>query len=88
MSARRFYDTAVLDRVQLEHLIVGAQGEVLKTPKNVLSQQPQFQRGRETNLKVTKRALNDREDLLARFRAFVDAKYEPYSDEDLLNKIA
>lgn len=88
MSARRYYETAVLDQVQLDHLVATAQGEILKTPKAVLKQDRRYRPSRETNRRVTVRAHDERRDLLRQFRAFVDARYERYSDDELDKRIA
>lgn len=82
MSAGRFYETAVLSFAQLEQAVVTSKGKVLKTPKDQLAKQPGLGRGRGTNLRVTKRAFKNEQDLLATFKAFVGARYKNADSEN------
>lgn len=75
MSAGRYYNTSVLSFVQDEQSVVTVGGKVLKTPKDVLRNQPGLERSRKTNLTVTRRAHMRDADLVAVFRAFVDTKW-------------
>lgn len=88
MSARRYYETTVLDQIQLDHLVSTAEGQILKTPKAALKQDPRFRRGRATNLHITQRALDNRRNLLRQFKAFVDARYAKYGEDELNRRIA
>ncbi|WP_426320730.1 hypothetical protein [Microbacterium sp. E-13] len=80
MSAGRFYETAVLSFAQLETATRGPKGKLVKTPKDRLKKQPGLGRSRNTNLRVTMRAFEDEQDLLAAFKAFVALKFD--WDED------
>lgn len=81
MSAGRFYETSVLSFAQLEQAVRASNGKLLKTPKDVLKQQPSLKRGRSTNLLVTLRALEYEEDLIAVFKLFVASQLK-MSDAD------
>jgi len=81
MSAKRFYETAVLTFAQLEQAIPLKDGTLLTTPKDSLREQHGLERGRQTNIRVTQRAFTTEQDLLAYFKAFVDGRYEPPADE-------
>lgn len=76
MSATRYYETAVLSFAQLEQAAVASNGKLLKTPKHQLKKQSGLVRGRATIVRVTTRAINNEEDLLAAFKRFVDSKHE------------
>lgn len=82
MSATRFYDKSVLDFAQMEQAVPGPKGKLIKTPKDELSKQQALARGRQTNIQVTLRALDENEDLLAIFKEFVASKYEPPVEGD------
>lgn len=88
MSAGRFYETSVLTYAQLEQAVVGSDGVLLKTRKDDLKEQPPLARGRSTNLRVTRRAHEHEENLLATFRKFVDSRYQPLSDDQIRRKTA
>lgn len=75
MSAGRFYETAVLSYAQLEQAVRTKKGKLLKTPKDKLKEQSGLGRGRGTNLRVTLRAFDHQDDLLAEFKAFVASQY-------------
>jgi hypothetical protein len=81
MSARRFYDTSVLTYAQLEQAVRSHEGELLLTPKDVLKQQSALARGRGTNMRVTRRASERDDNLVAIFKQFVDSRYEVLDDE-------
>lgn len=82
MSATRFYETAVLDFAQIERAVRNSNGKLLKTPKDVLAKQAGLGRGRSTNLRLTLRALEHDENLVAYFKAFVASKFDRPDDED------
>jgi hypothetical protein len=70
MSAGRYYETKVLSFAQLEQATV-VDGKTLKTPKDRLKEQPGLARGRATNTRITLRADESGQDILAQFRRFV-----------------
>ncbi|WP_308799546.1 hypothetical protein [Agromyces silvae] len=74
MSAGRFYETSVLSFAQLEQAVLSSRGKLLKTPKDELKKQAGLGRGRATNLRVTKRAFDSEQDLLAVFKSFVASR--------------
>ncbi|WP_327142823.1 hypothetical protein [Nocardia sp. NBC_01327] len=75
MSSGRYHDTAILGWVQDKQSVL-RNGKVLKTPKHELRRQPGLGRGRRTDISWTLRALEEDEyDLLGRFTAWVDSKY-------------
>lgn len=76
MSATRFYEKAVLDFAQLECAVTGNDGNLIKTPKDALGRQTGLGRGRETNLRLTLRALESDQNLIAYFKAFVSSKHD------------
>lgn len=76
MSAVRFYETSVLSYAQLETAARTKNGKLIKTPKDTLKKRDDLARGRNTNLRVTMRAIQNEEDLLAAFKQFVASKYE------------
>lgn len=71
MSAGRYYETSVLTFAQLERVVVGSDGKLIKIPKGQLEKQTGLCRGRSTNLAVTMRAFEKGDDLLAAFKTFV-----------------
>lgn len=77
MSARRFYGTTVLSYAQLEQAVIDSNGKLLKTPKSVLRTRADLREGRDTNLRVTKKAIENEEDLINAFEAFVASKERP-----------
>lgn len=81
MSAGRFYETSVLSFAQLEQAVLMSDGKLLKTPKDRLKKQPALGRGRKTNLRVTLRAFESEQDLLASFKAFVAMRFEAPGSE-------
>lgn len=81
MSAGRFYETAVLSFAQLETAVRGANGKLVKTPKDRLKKEPGLRRSRITNLRVTMRAFESEEDLLAAFKQFVASRVD-WEDEE------
>jgi hypothetical protein len=76
MSAGRFYETSVLSYAQLETAARTKSGKLIKTPKDTLKKRDGLGRGRNTNYRVTFRAIENEEDLLAAFKQFVASKYE------------
>jgi len=81
MSAGRFYDTTVLSFAQLEQAVRTEDGKLLKTRKEDLKRQESLERGRGTILRVTRRANNANEDLLALFKQSVAERFELPSDD-------
>ncbi|QYB01180.1 hypothetical protein I1A62_28415 [Rhodococcus sp. USK10] len=75
MSAGRYYETKVLGYAQLERAVRSSTGKLVKTPKDQLMNEPGLGRGRVTNLNVTRRAHENDEDLIAKFKQFVDMKW-------------
>ena len=71
MSAGRYYETSVLSFAQLEQAVRSFDGKLVKTPKDRLKKQSGLGRGRSTNQRVTLRALENEQDLLTAFKAFV-----------------
>lgn len=71
MSATRYYETSVLSFAQLEQAVRASDGRLIKTPKDRLKKQSGLGRGRGTNMRITMRAFDNAEDLLATFKAFV-----------------
>lgn len=86
MSAGRYYDTAMLDFIQMEEAVHDSRGKLLTTPKDRLKERPELPRGRGTILRVTHDALTKGDDLLDNFRQFVDARHQPLTDEIILSK--
>lgn len=82
MSARRYYETSVLSFAQLEQAVVTSTGQLIKTPKDRLKEQPGLHRGRSTNLEVTMRAFRDGHDLLAAFESFVRGQLDKKALEE------
>lgn len=82
MSARRYYEKSALDFAQLQQAVMGSDGKLLKTPKQELSKQARFSRGRGTNLRLTLEAFAKDENLIAYFKAFVASKFDLDDDED------
>jgi len=74
LSAGRFYETSVLSYAQLEQAVLSNDGRLLKTPKDRLKTQSALARGRGTNTRVTRRAIENEFDLIAHFKAFVAAQ--------------
>ncbi|WP_216917160.1 hypothetical protein [Nocardia noduli] len=75
MSATRYYETSVLDYIQMERSHISPDGKVLKTPKDRLMKEPGIGRGRRTNRATTHRAHENNQDLLMMFKQFVDMKW-------------
>ncbi|AHK35323.1 hypothetical protein OPAG_08125 [Rhodococcus opacus PD630] len=84
MSATRYYETKVLDYAQLERAVRLHTGKLVKTPKDQLMTEPGLGRGRVTNLNVTRRAHANNDDLIAKFKQFVDMKWTPPSGDNNL----
>lgn len=82
MSATRYYETAVLSFAQFEQAAIGSDGKLIKTPKDQLKTQPGLRRGRKTIFAVTRRAIENEEDLLQTFKAFVDGRYDADAEID------
>lgn len=74
MSARRFYGTTILSYAQLEQAVVDSNGKLLKTSKRNLKRRADLREGRATNLRVTIKAIEDEQDLLEAFKAFVASR--------------
>lgn len=82
MSARRFYGTTILSYAQLEQAVVDPNGKLLTTPKETLRKRGDLREGRATNLRLTLKAIENEEDLLEAFKAFVAAKDGPGQASD------
>jgi hypothetical protein len=84
MSSGRYYDTTMLSFVQDERAVPDARtGKPIKDSKDVLKGKKEFERGHETIVRVTQQALEKQEDLLDKFRAFVDGRYERLDDDEI-----
>lgn len=81
MSATRFYQKAVLDFAQIEGAVLGSDGKLVTTPKDVLEKQPGLGRGRSTNVRLTLQALDRDQNLIAYFKSFVASKFDRPGDE-------
>jgi hypothetical protein len=86
MSSVRYFDTIMLTFAQERRTVIDRTGKALKPPKRTLRQQKQFARGIDTIIRVTREAHNLNEDLVTRFRNFVDMKYEPLSDDEIARR--
>ncbi|WP_144721719.1 hypothetical protein [Agrococcus jejuensis] len=85
MSATRFYEKTILDFAQIERAVRASNGTLIKTPKELLGKQKGLGPGRSTNIRLTLQALTQDENLVAYFKAFVDAKFDrPDDDDDLV----
>jgi hypothetical protein len=88
MSSGRYYGTALLSYVQEQRAVRDRRtGKLIKEPKRTLKKREEFERGQKTILRVTKQAKRKREDLLARFRAFVDERYERLDDNEISRRV-
>jgi hypothetical protein len=84
MSHGRYYDTALLSWVQEQLAVVDKRtGRLRKDPKWSLKRKRKYKRGRGTILRVTGEANKADEDLVDRFRAFVDHKYKRLDDDEI-----
>ncbi|HEY5815435.1 MAG TPA: hypothetical protein VIS95_03740 [Solirubrobacterales bacterium] len=84
MSGGRYYKTSMLSYVQeLRGVIDPETGELVTEPKWRLEERKEFEQGLKTIMRVTREAHVEREDLLARFREFVDRRYEPLDDDEI-----
>lgn len=88
MSATRYYGTSMLTFAQEQRGVIDQRtGKLITEPKRVLKRLKKFERGRKTIIRVTQEAHDEREDILTRFRAFVDGKYEPLDDEEIERRL-
>jgi hypothetical protein len=88
MSAGRYYQTSLLSFVQEQRGVIDAEtGDLLTEPKWRLEERKEFEQGLKTIMRVTREAHVEREDLLARFRAFVDRRYEPLDDDEIEKRL-
>jgi len=88
MSAGRYYKTSMLSFVQEQRGVVDPEtGKLLTEPKWRLEERKEFEQGLETIMRVTGEAHAEREDLLARFRTFVDRRYERLDDEEIEERL-
>jgi len=88
MSAGRYYKTSMLSFVQEQRGVVDPEtGKLLTEPKWRLEERKEFEQGLETIMRVTAEAQAEREDLLARFREFVDRRYERLDDDDIEERL-
>lgn len=81
MSAGRYYGTSVLTFAQLERAVRGHDGRLITTSKDRLMKQPDLVRGRGTNQRITLRAHEKGEDLLAHFKAYVAEYLKKHEQE-------
>lgn len=81
MTARRYYETSVLTFAQLEQAVLSSKGELLTTPKRLLKKQEALARGRSTSIRVTQRAFECEQDLLAHFKSYVASRLPVSNDE-------
>lgn len=82
MSATRFYDTTILDFAQMQQAVLSSAGKLMKIRKLDLRKQRELEPGRDTIVTITLRAIQNNEDLLALFKAFVNKRFESGSAED------
>jgi hypothetical protein len=88
MSSSRFFDTTMLTFAQERRTVIDkTTGKALKPSKDDLRQESQFARGIDTIIRVAREAQAHDEDLVARFRSFVDGRYEPLSDERIAKRL-
>jgi len=88
MSGGRYYKTSMLSFVQEQRGVVDPEtGKLLTEPKWRLEEREEFEQGLETILRVTHEAHAEREDLVARFRTFVDRRYERLDDEEIKERL-
>jgi hypothetical protein len=88
MSATRFYNTSMLSFAQEQRGVVDRRtGKLITDPKRVLKRKKELERGTETIVRVTEDAHGMREDLLARFRSFVDQRYERLEDDEIESRL-
>jgi len=84
MHAGRFYDTSVLSHVQEQLGVVNPRtGKFETDPKKVLKRKKKYKRGRPTIVRIAEEARASDEDLVDRFRVFVDDKYKPLDDDKI-----
>jgi hypothetical protein len=81
MSATRYYEKTILDFAQIERAVIGSDGKLIRTPKDVLQKQAGLGRGRSTNVRLTLQAFERDENLIDYFKAFVASRYERPNDE-------
>jgi hypothetical protein len=87
MSSGRYFETTILGFAQERRTVFDkSTGKALKPPKESLKQLPGLARGVETIARVTLEAHGLDQDLVARFREFVDEKYERLSDDDIAKR--
>jgi hypothetical protein len=87
MSAGRYYGTSLLSYVQEQRAVRDRTGKLITEPKRILKEREEFERGQKTIIRVTKQAKTKREDLLARFRDFVDERYERLDDPEIARRL-
>lgn len=84
MSAGRYYETSLLSYVQESRAVRDRRtGKLIKEPKWRLKERAEFERAQETILRVTKQAKRRQDDLLSRFRDFVDGRYERLDESEI-----
>lgn len=80
--------TALLSYVQEERAAPDRRtGQTPQGAEALLKKRREFERGEETIIRVTKEAKEKQEDLLSRFRAFVDARYERLEDSEIASRL-
>ncbi|WP_432498166.1 hypothetical protein [Kineococcus auxinigenes] len=88
MNAGRFYETSVLDHVQTERAVRGANGRWIKPSKEDLQKDKGLARGRATILEVVLRAYDGQVNVLNDFKTFVDGKWEQLDDDLVQRKLS
>lgn len=82
LNARRYYETSVLTFAQLEQAVRSSKGELLTTPKRLLKKQVGLSPGRATSIRVTQRAFENEQDLLAHFKSYVASRLPMATHDD------
>lgn len=84
MFGGRYYETTMLSFVRDERAVIDPQtGKLSKEAKRDLKKKNEFERGRKTIIRITQQAKEQRQDLMAEFRNYVDGKYERLDDEEI-----
>ena len=87
MSSGRYFDTTMLSFAQEQRTVINQKtGKALYPTKDDLRKRQEFVRGVETIIRETLGAHELDEDLVARFRRFVDSRYEPISDDEITRR--
>jgi hypothetical protein len=84
MFAGRYYETLVLTHVQEQLGAINPKtGKLEADSKKVLKRKRKFRRGRPTIVRITEEARASEEDLVDRFRVFVEDKYKDLTDDEI-----